>query len=137
MEYQRESPKEAGMTAAVTRAPLSPADPDHPTGTDRPTDAGGRAHPHADRHRIDVNAARAKARALVKDVRPRRVRLPVLGQVTLPPPDRMAYFVGLGILAAVEIIEWPLALVIGAGHLLADQHWSRVLHGFGEAAEEA
>jgi hypothetical protein len=49
----------------------------------------------------------------------------------------MAYFAGLGILAAVEVIEWPLALVIGTGHLLAEQHWSRFLRGLGGAAEEA
>jgi hypothetical protein len=68
---------------------------------------------------------------------PRRVRLPLIGDVTTPPPGQMAYFAGLGVLAAVEIIEWPLALVIGTGHLLADQHWSRILRGLGGAAEQA
>jgi hypothetical protein len=69
--------------------------------------------------------------------RPRRLRLPLVGPVAVPPPDRLAYFAGLGVLAAIEVIEWPIALVIGAGHLLADQHWSRVLGGVGEAAEDA
>jgi hypothetical protein len=68
---------------------------------------------------------------------PQRFRLPLIGDVTVPPPGQMAYFAGLGILAAVEVIEWPLALVIGTGHLLADQHWSKVLRGLGGAAEEA
>ncbi len=68
---------------------------------------------------------------------PTRVRLPLIGDVTAPPPGQMAYFAGLGILAAVEIIEWPLALVIGTGHLLSHQPWSRILGGLGGAAEEA
>jgi hypothetical protein len=68
---------------------------------------------------------------------PRRFRLPLIGDVTVPPPGQMAYFAGLGILAAVEVIEWPLALVIGTGHLLAEQRWSRFLRGLGGAAEEA
>ncbi|GAA5180002.1 hypothetical protein GCM10023322_11290 [Rugosimonospora acidiphila] len=67
----------------------------------------------------------------------RQFRLPLMGDVTLPPPGQLAYFAGLGLLAAVEVIEWPLALVIAAGHLLADQHWSRALRGLGAAAEEA
>ena len=71
------------------------------------------------------------------DMRRRQVRLPVVGTVTRPPPDRIAYYCALGVLAAVEVIEWPVALVIGTGHLLADQHWSRILRGVGEAAEEA
>jgi hypothetical protein len=75
--------------------------------------------------------------ASIRSVHPRRLRLPLVGEVRIPPPDRMAYFAGLGVLAALEIVEWPLALVIGAGHLLADQHWSRVLRGLGTAAEDA
>jgi hypothetical protein len=73
----------------------------------------------------------------IASVHRQRLRLPLVGDVAVPPPDRVAYFAGLGVLAAIQVIEWPLALVIGAGHLLADQHWSRVLRGLGSAAEEA
>jgi hypothetical protein len=31
----------------------------------------------------------------------------------------IAYFAGLGLLAAVELIEWPVALAVGAGTALA------------------
>jgi hypothetical protein len=68
---------------------------------------------------------------------PPQVRLPLLGDVALPSSERVAYFAGLGLLAAVEIIDWPLAIVITAGHLLADQHWSRLLRGLGEAFSQA
>ncbi|MCO5994281.1 hypothetical protein [Actinoallomurus rhizosphaericola] len=66
-----------------------------------------------------------------------RVELPVLGQVMLPRPEKLVYYAGLGVLTALELVEWPVALAIGAGHLLADQQHSRVLHALGEAMEEA
>ncbi|MEU7925991.1 hypothetical protein [Micromonospora sp. NPDC049801] len=67
----------------------------------------------------------------------RRVELPILGEVAVPPPDKVAYYAGLGVLAALQVIEWPLALVITAGHLLADQHFSGLVRGVGEAIQEA
>ncbi|MFI5928811.1 hypothetical protein ACIA3K_22965 [Micromonospora sp. NPDC051543] len=67
----------------------------------------------------------------------RRVELPMLGEVAVPPPDKVAYYAGLGVLAALQVIEWPLALAITAGHLLADQHFSGLVRGVGEAIQEA
>lgn len=52
-------------------------------------------------------------------------------------PDQLAFLAGIGALAALEIIEWPLACIIAAGHLLADQRRSETLHAFGEALEQA
>ena len=43
----------------------------------------------------------------------------------------------LGVLAAVEIIEWPVALVLGAGHFLVQEDHNRVVQEIGEALEEA
>jgi hypothetical protein len=65
----------------------------------------------------------------------RRVEIPILGEVAVPPPDKVAYYAGLGVLAALQVIEWPIALVVTAGHLLADQHLSGVVKGVGEALE--
>jgi hypothetical protein len=64
------------------------------------------------------------------------VNLPVVGQVEVPPPEQLAYYGGLAALAAFEIIEWPVALVIAAGHLLASNHRNRILEELGEAMEE-
>ena len=66
-----------------------------------------------------------------------QVEIPAIGRVTVPPPGRLAYFAGLGLLAVFGVIDWPIALVVGVGHLLADQHWSSVVQGIGEAAEQA
>ncbi|WP_214411516.1 hypothetical protein [Sphaerisporangium fuscum] len=63
------------------------------------------------------------------------VHVPLLGEVVVPPPQRLVFYAALGVLTAFEIIEWPLALVIAAGHFLAEQHTSRVLQEVGQAAE--
>lgn len=67
----------------------------------------------------------------------RRVHVPLIGMVMVPPPERVAYYTGMGVLAAVGLIEWPLAVVIAAGHVLADQHMFARIRGLGEAAEAA
>ncbi|MFG2131770.1 hypothetical protein ACGFNV_28670 [Streptomyces sp. NPDC048751] len=66
------------------------------------------------------------------------VALDVFGQrVELPPPDHLAFLAGLGVLAALEVVEWPVALLLAVGHQLAHNHHSRVLREFGDALEEA
>ncbi|TCB92069.1 hypothetical protein E0H26_25120 [Micromonospora zingiberis] len=67
----------------------------------------------------------------------RRIDIPGLGEVAMPPPDKLAYYAGIGVLTALQVIEWPLALVITAGHLLADQHLSGLAKGIGEALQSA
>ncbi|HEY6595399.1 MAG TPA: hypothetical protein VI011_15075 [Asanoa sp.] len=37
----------------------------------------------------------------------------------LPPPRRLAYYAGLGALAVLEVIEWPVAAAIGVGTAVA------------------
>jgi hypothetical protein len=66
------------------------------------------------------------------------VTLDVFGtRVELLPPEQLAFLAGVGILAAFEILEWPVALVLGIGHQLAHSHHGKVLREFGEALEEA
>ena len=66
-----------------------------------------------------------------------RLDVPVLGTVTLPCRDQLVFFSGLGLLAVVGMIEWPVAAVVGAGHLLAARRNNRALREFGEALEQA
>ncbi|RAU93820.1 hypothetical protein DQP58_15625 [Mycobacterium colombiense] len=65
------------------------------------------------------------------------VNLPAIGQVEIPRPEQLAYFGGLAALAALELIDWPVALVIAAGHFLASSHHNKLLEELGEAMEEA
>ncbi|WP_343710176.1 hypothetical protein [Mycobacterium sp.] len=64
------------------------------------------------------------------------VNLPVVGQLQVPPPEQLAYYGGLAALAVFELIDWPVALVIAAGHILASNHHNRLLAELGEAIEE-
>ncbi len=66
------------------------------------------------------------------------VDLPVVGRVRIPRPEQLAFYGTLGgVLAAVEIIEWPIALALAAGHVLMQNEHNRVAHEIGEALEDA
>jgi hypothetical protein len=73
----------------------------------------------------------------VRDVSSFTVDVPVVGRVRIPRPEQLAYFGALGVLAATEIIEWPIALVLAAGHALAENQHNRVAQQLGEALEDA
>ena len=75
--------------------------------------------------------------ARVREAESRTVNLPVVGRIGVPRPEQLAYYGALAALAALEIIDWPIALAIGAGHLLASNHHNRVMQELGEALEEA
>jgi hypothetical protein len=62
--------------------------------------------------------------------------LPLVGRVNLPPLYHLGWYAGLATLAAIEIIEWPIAALLAVGKALADNHHSRLLMEFGEALEE-
>ena len=65
------------------------------------------------------------------------VTLPVVGSLKLPRPETLAYYGALGVLAAVEIIEWPIALILATGHALANNQHSRIAQELGEALDDA
>ncbi|MBN3457359.1 MAG: hypothetical protein E6Q55_24360 [Mycolicibacterium mageritense] len=73
----------------------------------------------------------------VREARGFTVTLPAIGRVRVPHPEQLAYYGALGILAAVEIIDWPVALVLGAGHVLMHNEHNRIAQEVGEALEEA
>jgi hypothetical protein len=65
------------------------------------------------------------------------ITLPGVGQLRLPPPEHLAYLAGIATLTVLDIIEWPIALTLAVGHILADQRRNKILHDFGEALEDA
>ena len=58
-------------------------------------------------------------------------------KIETPPIEHLVFYAGIGVLAAIEIIEWPVALLLTAGHLLADATHRPALQGLGEVLEEA
>lgn len=65
------------------------------------------------------------------------VDLPGVGHVRIPRPEQLAYYGALLALAAAEIIDWPIALLLGAGHALAQSQHSRMAQELGDALEDA
>ncbi|MFH8808774.1 hypothetical protein ACH4GZ_16245 [Streptomyces hygroscopicus] len=98
-----------------------------PTSADaRSADAAERRAPQGPR----AAAARAQSRhSVTVDLAGR--------QVELPSKEQLTFLAGLGLLAALEVIEWPVALAIGIGHGLAHSQHGAALRDFGEALEEA
>lgn len=63
--------------------------------------------------------------------------LPVIGRISLPHPQDMAFYAGVAALVALEMLEWPAGVALAVGHALTSQRHNRVLEEFGEALEEA
>jgi len=82
--------------------------------------------------------AASRAAAQVVDQHSTQITLPDnMGTLRLPEPQRLAFYGGLAALAAFGILDWPVAVVMGIGHLLAEDHHHKLLCDFGEALEEA
>lgn len=98
------------------------------------TAADGGATTRTIRYRPGAGLA-AAARAIERNTV--RLDLPLVGAVTAPSPDRLAFYAGLAVMAAIGVVDWPVAAVLGVGHLLAEDRHHRLLQDFGRALEEA
>lgn len=54
-----------------------------------------------------------------------------------PSDPRLAWYVGLGLMAALEVIEWPVALVLAVGHELTYRARTRALKELAKGIEAA
>jgi hypothetical protein len=120
------------VAAATDDKPRPDSRPDdtsqkHTGEVDQP--AGDRSTPH---HR---HAQRAAHHAAERNRL--HLKLPLVGTVTLPPTDQLAYLGGITGLAALGILEWPVAAILGAGHVVATNRNNKNLADFGEALEKA
>jgi hypothetical protein len=80
---------------------------------------------------------RARAAAAAVEQNTSHLHLPVIGRVELPPTDQLAFMGGILVLAAVGVMELPVALVLTTGHLLAHNRHVQLLRDFGKGLEEA
>jgi hypothetical protein len=68
---------------------------------------------------------------------------PQSGDVTLPmvhfrvSPEHLAYFAALGVLTALEVIEWPLTAVMIGGQILATHAHRRIVRELASGVDEA
>ncbi|MEU4541096.1 hypothetical protein AB0G15_40300 [Streptosporangium sp. NPDC023825] len=88
--------------------------------------------------RTTTTASNGRTRVRAKEERlPPHIDVPVIGTLTLPPPDRLVFYGVLGALGAFGVIEWPVVLVVGVGHYLSEQRVFPALREAGLAAETA
>lgn len=64
------------------------------------------------------------AHEMVERAKKFSLKLPVVGTVRVPPPDQLAFYGALGVLAAVNVIDWPVALAVGVGQAIVARHFS-------------
>jgi hypothetical protein len=66
-----------------------------------------------------------------------QLQLPLVGELTLPSREQVAFIGGVVALAVIGVLEWPVAALLGAGHALATHSHAKMVRAFGEALEEA
>jgi hypothetical protein len=78
-----------------------------------------------------MDKAKAQSMCTVSASPPKRVRL------TLPEPQHLAFYAGIGAMAVLGIMEWPVAAALVAGYTFVNTQHNKVLQSLGEALEEA
>ncbi len=78
-----------------------------------------------------MNRARVQRTCKVSPSSPRSVTL------TVPPPEQLAFYAGVGAMAVFGIMEWPVLAALVVGHALVNSQHNKVLQSLGEALEEA
>jgi len=54
---------------------------------------------------------------------------------TQRPHPRLGWYAGLAVMAAIEVIEWPLAIMMMLGHEIAHRAHHQALRDFAEGIE--
>jgi hypothetical protein len=119
------------MTATISTAPDTAA-----PSTNLPARTGPAGKPAATRaggHHVRAAQRAVAANSTHLDFHVGETRV----QVTMPPLDKLAFYAGLAGATALGVIEWPIALVTGVGHLLSDDRRNRTLRALGEALDAA
>lgn len=86
--------------------------------------------------RRSTGKSRTAARARLQK-EPAKVSLPLVGEIALPEGSRVAFYGGLTAFAILGLLDWPVALIVGAGHLLTENRHNETLEALGEVLEEA
>lgn len=69
-------------------------------------------------------ASHRDASKLVQEAEKFSVRIPLVGRVSVPPPDQLAFYGVLGALGAIGLIDWPVAVAIGVGQAVVARHFN-------------
>lgn len=80
-------------------------------------------------------AAQREASRRVAEGKVYSVELPIVGRVPVPSPRQLAIYAALGGLAAIQAIDWPVALAMGVGSALVSRQLSELEEREQELAE--
>jgi hypothetical protein len=129
--------KAVAARTATRRSPAQPAKSTGSTGAATSTRAARTAAAKPEERSAAEHYARNPHMAAEKAAHTSRTRvtIPMVGRVNLPPVDELVFMAGIGALAVIGAVEWPIAVVLGAGHALANRRRNRLLREFGEALE--
>jgi hypothetical protein len=65
-------------------------------------------------------------------------KVPLFGtSLGLPSRGSLAWYVGLGAMTALEVIDWPLAIIVATSHALTDHTRNPAARELGEGTETA
>ena len=66
---------------------------------------------------LNVGREADRLRAEVERLHQTGITLPLVRwQLPVPPPELLTFYAGLAALATLELVDWPLAVVIAVGH---------------------
>ncbi len=66
------------------------------------------------------------------------MRVPILDlNLNRPTRSSLAWYGGIGAMAGVGLVEWPLAAIIVVGHLVSENSKSPAVSGAADGAESA
>jgi hypothetical protein len=86
---------------------------------------------------LDLGVEADRLRAEVERMHRTGITVPLVGwRLPVPPPELLTFYGGLAALAAIDLVDWPLAVVIAIGHELARSRRPGV-RGLGESVESA
>jgi hypothetical protein len=64
------------------------------------------------------------------------VRLPVVGLVLpVPAKEELPFILGIGAIAALNLIDWPIAVIVAVGHTIATHSRNQALRELAEGIE--
>lgn len=116
-----------GTAAPSTNLPATTTSGRKKTATDRDNcPASGEHHRHAANRAVAANTSHIDFHLGDTAI-----------HLELPPVDKLAFYAGLTGAAVLGVIEWPIALLTGIGHLLTDDRRNRTLRALGEALDAA
>ena len=86
---------------------------------------------------VQIPLSRAAKELLREERTGPHLDLPFSVHVTLPPVEHLIYYGAIGLLLAVDMIDWPIAVVVAVGKALADNRHYSTLKNVGEALQQA